>query len=199
MQLAVVGGNVWFSGALDALLCRDSSLEPVNIAADPEALPLPCEGEARIAILASDLGRATLVETIAEWKDRYPGLRVVVRLRSLRPELVRDTMQAGAWGCFAEDDPPEVVLNLLKSVRSGRMSFPFVDFEQLRDDPFEQLTRREMEVLGALSKGWTNSQISARLGVSENTVKYHLKLIYEKLGVRNRSMAVAEYLNYAHA
>ncbi|MEM6933087.1 MAG: LuxR C-terminal-related transcriptional regulator, partial [Pseudomonadota bacterium] len=50
----------------------------------------------------------------------------------------------------------------------------------------------------ALAKGWTNNQISSRLGVSENTVKYHLKLIYEKLDVQNRSMAVARYINYSN-
>ncbi|MBY8977484.1 response regulator transcription factor [Rhodobacteraceae bacterium NNCM2] len=199
MHLAVVGGNAWFSGALDALLNRDGNLWPVEIATDPACLRDGDTGKPRIAILAADLGRTALISTIADWKRRYPGIRVVVRLRALRPELVRDTMQAGAWGCFAEDDAPEVVLGLLKSVQGGRMSFPFVDFAKLRDDPFEQLTRREHEVLAALSKGWTNGQISARLGVSENTVKYHLKLIYEKLGVKNRSMAVAEYLNYTNA
>ncbi|MEM9371374.1 MAG: response regulator transcription factor, partial [Pseudomonadota bacterium] len=152
----------------------------------------------QIAILASDLGRETLIGTIADWRRRYPDLRVVVRLRSLRPELVRDAMQAGAWGCFAEDDAPDIVLNVLKSVSSGRMSFPFIDFSKLKEDPFEQLTRREMDVLAALAKGWTNNQISSRLGVSENTVKYHLKLIYEKLDVQNRSMAVARYIIYSN-
>lgn len=198
MHLAVVGGSAWFSGALTALLDRDGEVQPVDVAPDPKSFVRNRPPDPQIAILASDLGRETLIGTIADWRRRYPDLRVVVRLRSLRPELVRDAMQAGAWGCFAEDDAPDIVLNVLKSVSSGRMSFPFIDFSKLKEDPFEQLTRREMDVLAALAKGWTNNQISSRLGVSENTVKYHLKLIYEKLDVQNRSMAVARYINYSN-
>ena len=44
-----------------------------------------------------------------------------------------------------------------------------------------------------LARGWTNQQIANRTGISENTVKYHLKNLYDKLGVRNRAMAVAVY------
>jgi two-component system nitrate/nitrite response regulator NarP len=51
-----------------------------------------------------------------------------------------------------------------------------------------------MEVLQALARGWSNMQISARLGISQNTVKYHLKLIYEKIDVPNRATAVARFM-----
>ena len=60
-----------------------------------------------------------------------------------------------------------------------------------------KLTRREREVLNALAQGWSNTRISARLGISENTVKYHLKLIYDKLGVPNRATAVAQFMQRA--
>ncbi|MCH7551568.1 MAG: response regulator transcription factor [Proteobacteria bacterium] len=106
-------------------------------------------------------------------------------------------MQGGAWGCISDDDPPETLLSVLSSVAQGRVSFPFVDFSALRDDPFEHLTRREREVLSALAQGWSNTRISARLGISENTVKYHLKLIYDKLGVPNRATAVARFMQRA--
>jgi len=45
-----------------------------------------------------------------------------------------------------------------------------------------------------LANGWTNLQIAARTGISSNTVKYHLKNLYDKLGVSNRAMAVALYV-----
>jgi len=56
------------------------------------------------------------------------------------------------------------------------------------------LTRREHEILGLLVDGLTNFQISARLGLSENTVKYYLKAIYQKLGVNSRGAAIAKYV-----
>jgi DNA-binding NarL/FixJ family response regulator len=45
-----------------------------------------------------------------------------------------------------------------------------------------------------LADGWTNLQIATRTGISENTVKYHLKNLYDKLAVRNRAAAVALYV-----
>jgi DNA-binding NarL/FixJ family response regulator len=47
----------------------------------------------------------------------------------------------------------------------------------------------------ALANGWTNLQIASRTGISRNTVKYHLKNLYDKLGVSNRAMAVALYIS----
>src|SRR5690606_14559306 len=55
------------------------------------------------------------------------------------------------------------------------------------------LTMRKRELLAVLADGWTNLQIATRTGISENTVKYHLKNLYDKLDVRNRAMAVALY------
>jgi DNA-binding NarL/FixJ family response regulator len=50
-----------------------------------------------------------------------------------------------------------------------------------------------MELLAVLAKGWTNIQIATRMGISENTVKYHLKNLYDKIGVHNRAAAVAMF------
>jgi LuxR family transcriptional regulator, regulator of acetate metabolism len=55
------------------------------------------------------------------------------------------------------------------------------------------LTRRELEVLGMLAEGETNAGIARRLIVSEDTVKTHVKHIFRKLGVHNRSQAVSRY------
>ena len=52
------------------------------------------------------------------------------------------------------------------------------------------ISRREKRVLDLLMKGLTNEGISRELGTSVNTVKYHLKRIYSKLGVRNRVEAI---------
>ena len=53
---------------------------------------------------------------------------------------------------------------------------------------------RERELLAALADGWSNLQIASRIGISRNTVKYHLKNLYDKLNVNNRAMAVALFM-----
>ena len=54
-----------------------------------------------------------------------------------------------------------------------------------------RLSNREREILGLLADGLGNKQIAARLGISTNTVKTHLELLFEKLGVSSRAEAVA--------
>src|SRR5207302_9839421 len=53
------------------------------------------------------------------------------------------------------------------------------------------LTNREREILGLLAEGLGNKQIAARLGISTHTVKTHLELLFDKLGVSSRAEAVA--------
>jgi two-component system nitrate/nitrite response regulator NarP len=74
------------------------------------------------------------------------------------------------------------------------MIFPFLDIRSLHENPLSTLTRRELDVLSALAAGQTNKQIAAAQDVSPNTVKFHVKNLFEKLKVNNRSQAVALYL-----
>ena len=73
------------------------------------------------------------------------------------------------------------------------MVFPFIDVRDLQRDPIHSLSRKERVMLEALSKGLTNRELSAELGISTNTVKFHLSNLYEKLDVRNRAQAIAFY------
>ena len=74
------------------------------------------------------------------------------------------------------------------------MVFPFVDVRRLHLNPLTTLTHREMEVLAAAATGQTTKEIAVAQGVTVNTVKFHLRNVYEKLGVSNRSQAIAIYL-----
>jgi DNA-binding CsgD family transcriptional regulator len=62
--------------------------------------------------------------------------------------------------------------------------------------PDQVLTRRELEVLGLIARGFKNSEISRALYISESTTKVHVRHILEKLGVRTRAEAVARYENF---
>ena len=62
-----------------------------------------------------------------------------------------------------------------------------------------ELSQRELEVLQKLARGLPNAEIAGELIVSENTIRFHLKNIYEKLGVTNRTEAVAWYFRSGKA
>lgn len=120
--------------------------------------------------------------------------RIIIYTGEKVTDVLRVAIKAGAWGFMSKSDEPSVLLETISSVVHGRLCFPYVDLQKLSRDPFEELTTRERELLAALAKGWTNLQIATRIGISRNTVKYHLKNLYDKLEVSNRAMAVALYV-----
>lgn len=147
-----------------------------------------------IAIIGWALSDMTGGDILTEIKKRRFAIRTIVYTGEPGTEVLRRTIKAGAWGFMSKSDEPEVLLETISSVSHGRVSFPYVDMEAASKDPLEVLTVRERELLAALADGWSNLQIAARIGISRNTVKYHLKNLYDKLNVNNRAMAVALFM-----
>ena len=81
----------------------------------------------------------------------------------------------------------------MQAVARGQMVFPFVDVRELNRDPLDVLTSKERDLLAALARGRTNDQLAGDFDVSVNTVKFHLRNIYDKLSLKNRAQAVAFY------
>lgn len=148
-----------------------------------------------IAIIGWALPDITGGDVLSEFKRRGISARTIVYTGEPGQSVLRRTIKAGAWGFMSKSDEPEVLLEIISSVSHGRVSFPYVDMEAARNDPLDVLTVRERELLAALAAGWTNLQIASRIGISRNTVKYHLKNLYDKLDVNNRAMAVALYMS----
>ncbi len=119
--------------------------------------------------------------------------RIVVYTGASKPEIARRAMKSGARGFCCKTEPPEHLIGAINAVAVGRMSFPYVDLNSLDANPLQQLTDRERELLAAIADGWTNIQLASRFGISQNTVKFHLKNLYDKLNVKNRAMAAALY------
>jgi DNA-binding NarL/FixJ family response regulator len=122
--------------------------------------------------------------------------RIVVYTGSSKPDVPRQAMALGAAGFASKRDRPEELLDTIEAVAAGRMVFPFIDVARLASDPLDALTPRERELLEELAAGLTNQQMASRIDVSLNTVKFHLKNLYDKLGLGNRVQAVAFYLKH---
>ena len=133
-------------------------------------------------------------EVLATLKRRHIPTRIVVYTGEPGKDVLRQAVRLGAWGFISKSDEPSVLVDAIASVARGRISLPYLDLQALNSDPFAELTSRERELLTALANGWSNLQIASRIGISRNTVKYHLKNLYDKLGVSNRAMAVALYM-----
>ena len=122
------------------------------------------------------------------------GPRVVIYTGSSSDAVPAQAMAHGAAAYVSKSERPELLLDTVESVSEGRMVFPFLDVRRVNRSPLTRLTRRELEVLSALAAGQTNKEIASELELSPNTVKFHLKNLFQKLDVHNRSQAVALYL-----
>ncbi|MFU0504468.1 LuxR C-terminal-related transcriptional regulator [Pseudaminobacter sp. NGMCC 1.201702] len=146
-----------------------------------------------VAILGWELFDMDAGEVLSELQRRRLNVRVVIFSNDHDVGILKQCVRLGAQGfCYQVDDPC-ILFDTLLAVAHGRMCIPFIDVSKINETPLSKLTTRERELLAALADGWTNLQIATRTGISENTVKYHLKNLYDKLDVRNRAMAVALY------
>lgn len=133
------------------------------------------------------LGGAKLIEVL---RDHDSAPRLVVYGHETG-DLPRMAMTAGAAGFASRSGDVETLLQTCVSVAAGNMVFPFIDVRELQQDPIETLSRKERQILDSLAKGMTNKELAHELGISTNTVKFHLSNLYEKLSVRNRAQAIA--------
>lgn len=120
--------------------------------------------------------------------------RVVVYTGFESDTVPLQVMAHGAAAFVSKNEQPEYLLNTIAQVATGRMVFPYLDVSQLNANPLAALTKRELEILSSLAAGRTNKEIAAEKAVSTNTVKYHIRNLFEKLGVSNRGQAIALYL-----
>lgn len=133
-------------------------------------------------------------DVLSALKAMSDAPRIVVHTGSSKPGVARQVLQLGGAGFCSKQDAPQVLVDTVVSVAEGRMVFPFMNVDAPVTEGMDALTPRERDLLASLSDGQTNSQIAHELGISLNTVKFHLKNLYEKLGVNNRAQAVARFL-----
>jgi len=120
--------------------------------------------------------------------------RTVVFTGAENETVPAQAMAHGAAAFVSKSDQPEFLLDTVAAVAKGRMAFPYLDVRKIHDNPLTTLTKRELEILSSVAAGRTNKEIATDKALSPNTIKFHIKNLYEKLGVHNRSQAVALYL-----
>ena len=150
----------------------------------------------------------TGIECTARIKQLLPEVQVVMITVYTDIDTVFKALRAGASGYLLKRSPPEKILEAITEVRQGgapitrEIARKLVEAfkEPTAAEPQRSdLTRRENEVLDLLSRGFGNKEIAQTLSISLDTVRYHLKQIYEKLHVRSRTEAVAKFVGTREA
>ena len=132
------------------------------------------------------------VEALREIIAAHPQQKVVMLTTVGTEEDVYQALNAGAKGYVMKDSAPNNIVDAIRAVAEGGSYIPKeikALYQARRDSP--ELTPRELETLQLLAQGLSNREIAARLGVSENGAKVHLKHVNEKLDAKDRVDAVA--------
>jgi DNA-binding NarL/FixJ family response regulator len=156
-------------------------------------------------VLLSDIGLPGMdgIEGIKILKDRFPEMTVLMLTVYDDDERIFDALCAGASGYLLKRTPPaQLMENIREAVSGGAPMSPEVAtrviklFREIR--PPEKvdydLTPHETRLLKLLIEGHNYTTAAEELGVSFNTIKFHMRHIYEKLQVHSKSEAVAKAL-----
>jgi DNA-binding NarL/FixJ family response regulator len=129
-----------------------------------------------------------------------PDTPIAVLSGSIDPSDVSQALAHGAAGYIPKTTAGTTLVNALQIILAGEVYVPPALMSAqasrgARETRSVPLADRQMDVLKALAEGLTNKEIARRLGIAEITVKVHLQSIYRKLGVSNRTEALAAALN----
>ena len=131
------------------------------------------------------------IDALREILAANPKARVVMLTTSDVEEDVYRSIELGALGYVMKESPVETILAAIRSAMAGDV-FMSEDVRRIYETRkgAKGLSPRESEVLGLVAKGLGNREIGDRLGISENSVKMHLKRVNFKLGASDRTEAV---------
>jgi DNA-binding NarL/FixJ family response regulator len=198
IRLLVVDDHPPMRFGLVALVRSQPDMEVIAEAADGEEAVEVYE-DVRPDVVLMDLRMPGMggVEAIIAIRQSDPEARIIVLSTYDMDEDIHRAIQSGAKSYLLKDMSTEEVADTIREVHRGGTSLPSQVAERLLQRLQRQtLTERERDVLTALVKGRSNKEISANLHISEDTVKSHLKTLFAKLQVRDRTEAAVAAIRH---
>lgn len=183
---------------LRGLLNNETDMEVVGTATDGQSLlKVIAEQTPDVAVMDVQMDGMDGLACLTEIRRRELPVKVLLLTAFGDGEAIQSALEAGADGFALKTAPPRQTVEAIRQVGQGYLVFPPAARKWMaghRAAPTgPSLSGREWEVLGLLAQGLTNAQIAEAMVVSENTVKFHLQNIFQKLNVNNRTEAAAFY------
>lgn len=155
---------------------------------------LEAGNKADVALLDRSLPDADGLDLVSDIRDS--GIKVIMLTIADSDEEISEAIAAGVDGYVVKSSEPDQVISAVKSVCDGQSSFPLNVMQKMARGEFHAkalaaLTARELEIVDHIKQGLSNKVTAHKLGLSENTVRNHLRNIMEKLNLRNRVQVAA--------
>ena len=146
-------------------------------------------GRADVALLDRSLRDADGLALVPDFKAL--GIKIIMLTIAEEDYEIRDAIERGVDGYILKSSEPEQIIQAILSVHLGNSMLPSHIMQkmargELMHGAFDKLSQRELEIVSYVARGLTNRAIGDTLGLSENTVRNHLRSILDKLGLDNR-------------
>ena len=207
VSVALIDANKLFREGLKALF-NDREFQITKEATTlNDAIPLVSGSEAPQLLLIDPTGMGDVTQVVGALKSACPDARLVLLTGQMDANIMASAIQAGADGFLMKDISIDALAQSLRLVMMGEKVFPThlaallisgkVTGHAVADNPGSRkgLSQREVQILRRLLAGDSNKMIANSLGITEATVKVHLKSLLRKINASNRTQAAIWALN----
>jgi len=194
IRILVVDDHAMLREGIIALLTAEAGIEIVGEASDGiEAVERYDLLRPDVMLLDMQMPRQDGETTIRIVRGRHPKARIIVLTTYDGDVQASRALKAGASGYLLKSSLRNELLDTIREVHAGRRRIlPEIAQEIALHAGEEPLSERELEVLRCVADGSANKQIARTLSITEDTVKTHLRSVFFKLNVKDRTEAVVQ-------
>lgn len=213
LRVLLIDDHTLFRVGLEGLLASRSIEIVASVGSGRDAQRLVDELNPDIILLDMRMPGLNGLDVLTMLREKNESLPIVMLTTSTEENDLLSTLRAGAQGYLLKDMEPDELVLALRDIVAGKtvvapdlapilakaVQGKTTEEDIIDNSPFSDLTPRETEILGLLAEGQSNKAIARNLGISDGTVKLHVKAILRKLNVHSRVeaavMAVQRGLN----
>lgn len=199
MRVLLIDDHALFRIGLEGLLERRHIEVVASVGDGRQGIELAEQLRPEIILLDMRMPELNGMQILRQMRDQGIQAPIVMLTTSNEERDLIESLRNGAQGYLLKDMDPDELVDALKDIRAGKTVVapelaPVLARVVQQGDPrnagqptpFSELTPREHEILCHLAEGQSNKVIARRLGISDGTVKLHVKAILRKLGVHSR-------------
>ena len=205
IRVGIVEDNEKVRNGLEALIDGFPGFTCVSLCESGEEALKRLPGKSPEVVLM-DIGLPGMsgIQCVEELKQRMPALQIMMLTVYEDDEKIFKSIVAGATGYILKNTTPADLIAAIQDLHEGGspMSSPIARrlvqaFSVMGSSSkeLENLSERENEILSLVAKGFRDKEVAEKFFISVETVRKHLRNIYQKLHVRSRTEAVLKYLN----